>query len=158
MELTLKNVHVSKLMSEETLCFDASVYADGKRAGTVCNRGCGGPNEYHWTDEALGAAIEEWAENEVILAEDPTDPEKMMLVTFEKLDWKIGEVFDAYEERQWLKRQCRGKVLFRLKSDDDSAWRTLKLRGSDGYTPQAKQWLETRYKDELGEIANERFV
>jgi hypothetical protein len=158
MKLTLKTVNINKAMSDETLCFDATVYADGKRAGIVCNRGCGGPNEYHWADRDLGAEIEAWAEKEVIVTEDPTDPEKMMFIDFEKLDWKIDEVLDAYLDNQWLKRQCRGKVLFRLKGDDDSAWRTLKLRGSDGYTPQAKQWLEARYKDELGEIANERFV
>lgn len=45
MQITLKNVKHYESMSEETNCFEATVYIDGKKAGSVSNRGCGGPNE-----------------------------------------------------------------------------------------------------------------
>ncbi len=155
MELTLKSVNINKVMSEETLCFDATVYADGKRAGVVCNRGCGGSNEYHWADRDLGAEIEAWAEKEVIVTTDPVNPEKVMFVTFEKLDWKIGEVLDEWETRQWFKTKCRSKTLFKIKSDGDqfdpNSWRTVKGK----FTREVKAWLVQRYGDDLGEIANE---
>jgi hypothetical protein len=155
MKLTLKNVIINQRMSEETTCFSATVYADGKRAGTVCNRGCGGSNEYHWADSVLGVEIEVWAEKEVIITADPINPEKVMFVDFEKLDWKINEIIEALEEKKWFKAKCRGKVLFRLKGDDDSSWRTLKLRSGGKYTDETKAWMVKRFGDDLGEIANE---
>ena len=41
----LKNIKVHHGLSEETFCFEASVYLEGKRIGTIANRGCGGANE-----------------------------------------------------------------------------------------------------------------
>ena len=158
MELTLKTVNINQAMSDETLCFDATIYADGKRAGTVCNRGCGGSNEYHWADSVLGVEIEVWAENQVITTADPTNPEKVMFVNYEKLDWKIGEVLDEWETRQWFKTKCRSKTLFKIKSDGDqfdpNAWRTVKAV----FGPEVKAWLTDRFGDDLGEIANETRV
>lgn len=43
MKLELRNVHFSERMSDETNCFSATVYVNGKRVGEVENRGCGGP-------------------------------------------------------------------------------------------------------------------
>lgn len=34
-------------MSEETVAFNADVWVDGKKRGTVQNEGCGGPNNIH---------------------------------------------------------------------------------------------------------------
>lgn len=39
----LRNVEYSPRMSEETNCFTGMLYVDGKRVGTVTNRGQGGP-------------------------------------------------------------------------------------------------------------------
>ena len=156
MELTLKNVKVNKALSDETLCFSATIYADGKRAGTVHNHGQGGTNIYDWSPWNLGAKVEAWALDEVILTTDPTNPEKVMFVTFEKLDWKIGELLDEWETRQWFKTKCRSKTLFKIKSDGDqfdpSSWRTVK--GTFG--PEVMAWLVERFGDDLGEILNER--
>jgi len=46
MKLTLKNVKVAQFASEETTCFEATVYVDGKKFCRVSNAGKGGPNEY----------------------------------------------------------------------------------------------------------------
>lgn len=45
MQITLKNVRHYPSMSEETECFEATVYIDGKKAGEVVNRGQGGAHE-----------------------------------------------------------------------------------------------------------------
>jgi hypothetical protein len=158
MELTLKNIKTNSAMSEETVCFSATVYVDNHKIGTVVNRGHGGSNEYQWTDPMMGHVLEDWAEKEVIVTEDPTDPEKVMFVDFEKLDWKIGEIIEVHESKKWFKAKCRGKVLFRLKGDDDESWRTLKLRDGGKYTDETKAWMVKRYGDELAEIANETRV
>ena len=46
MEITLKNVKHYESMSEETYCFEASLYVDGKRVGRVSNVGQGGCHDY----------------------------------------------------------------------------------------------------------------
>jgi hypothetical protein len=45
MKITLKNVKYSAIASDETAFFTATIYVDGKREGTACNRGHGGPHE-----------------------------------------------------------------------------------------------------------------
>lgn len=47
MEITIKKLKVIKAMSEETLCFTATVYVDGKKAGTAQNRGFGGMTDVY---------------------------------------------------------------------------------------------------------------
>ena len=47
MEITLKNLKISKFMSEETTCFQATIYVDGKIAGTAQNDGHGGSTYCH---------------------------------------------------------------------------------------------------------------
>ena len=57
MNIELKNVSYNARLSEETSCFSAAVYIDGKKEGTVANRGCGGCNEYwpHALEDKLQA-------------------------------------------------------------------------------------------------------
>lgn len=47
MNIELKNIKYSNFASEETSCFDATIYIDGKKVGTVENDGQGGSNNYH---------------------------------------------------------------------------------------------------------------
>ncbi len=42
MQVTLKNLKICNFASEETICFQATVYVDGKKAGTAQNDGKGG--------------------------------------------------------------------------------------------------------------------
>ena len=46
MEITLKNVKHSEFASQETHCFEATVYVDGKRSFIVSNDGHGGCDSY----------------------------------------------------------------------------------------------------------------
>ena len=43
----LKNLKIYESMSEETTCFSATLYLDGKKVGELANRGCGGAHEVH---------------------------------------------------------------------------------------------------------------
>lgn len=47
MKIEIKNIKHAKFASQETDCFEAAVYIDGVKAGTVSNEGHGGPNSYH---------------------------------------------------------------------------------------------------------------
>lgn len=58
--VSIKGLKHSEFASRETYCFEASVYIDGKRAGTVSNEGTGGANSYApRTIEKLVEAIAE---------------------------------------------------------------------------------------------------
>lgn len=43
MKIELKNIKRAEFASEETHCFEATIYIDGKKAGTARNDGHGGP-------------------------------------------------------------------------------------------------------------------
>ena len=46
MKIELKKIDYSERMSEETNCFAADLYIDGKKCGFVRNEGIGGPTSY----------------------------------------------------------------------------------------------------------------
>lgn len=47
MIISIKNVKFSAFASQETYCFEATVYVDGKREFIASNDGQGGCNQYH---------------------------------------------------------------------------------------------------------------
>ena len=53
MNITLKNFKYSDFASQETHCYEATLYADGKKFATAQNDGHGGCDNYHATDVAL---------------------------------------------------------------------------------------------------------
>ena len=46
MKITIKNLKYASFASHETHCFEASLYIDGKKYGTVSNDGNGGPHHF----------------------------------------------------------------------------------------------------------------
>lgn len=153
MELTLRNVKIAAHLSEETTAFTATVFIDGKKAGLARNDGHGGANFVDWTDYSLAAEYKAWLEKETIVRQDLFDADKVRLIEpASRLDLIVSEALAAFEEQRWFKQQCRGKVLFRLKTDDDpESWRTVKA----AFGPEVKAWLVSRFGDNLSEIANE---
>lgn len=114
MKLTITKLKVVQAMSEETLCFCCTLLADGKEVGHVENTGKGAPNRYQWTDRGLGQQVEQWA------AAQPTE------FQFEKLDQLVDALVALEDQKKFLARQCRTKVLFRLAADKRGEWRTIK--------------------------------
>tara|TARA_Y100000004_G_C8870256_1_gene392989 strand:+ start:53 stop:520 length:468 start_codon:yes stop_codon:yes gene_type:complete len=118
--IQVKNVKIHMDMSEETLCFSASVYMNGKRVGTASNRGHGGCNDY---SDRLDRRedINEWLEEANLVWADGDE------VTFEKLDFVIGELVEDFDRQSQIKRWMRTQVLFRLRGDAEGGYRTYKL-------------------------------
>lgn len=46
MKIEVKKISHNARLSEETMCFSADLYIDGKNIGTVSNRGHGGSNDF----------------------------------------------------------------------------------------------------------------
>ena len=59
MKIELKNLKYAEFASQETHCFEASLYVDGKRIGVVANDGQGGCNGY--TPHTAWETINEYA-------------------------------------------------------------------------------------------------
>ena len=128
---TLKNIKESPGMSDETIAFSASVYLDGKRVGTARNRGNGGCNEYAIAHEHL-------QELEAI-ARDlcPED------IAYEHLDYVVIGLVTTELDRQWLKRHCRKKTLYRLPDMPEGQYRQI-LRP---YDHRVRAYIREKYPD-----------
>ena len=56
--------------SLRAMCFQCSVYWDGKKAGFAKNSGTGGETYIYWDDRALEKAATEWAEKQPKIVTD----------------------------------------------------------------------------------------
>lgn len=125
MKIELKAIKVFPSLSEETTCFSASLWINGKRVGTADNRGEGGPTNYHPVDyknpahkEAIRAA-EAWAKAQPDIVHDMsrygvesfTTP-----CTLEHIiDNLVGDYLEAEAEKAEQKKrdaQCRKWTMF----------------------------------------------
>lgn len=117
-KVELKSYKEVKSMSEETVCFQASVYIDGKKVGDVGNDGRGGPHRWTpWSAEKLvreiAVKIPRYAEFsqeqadclindlglEITLGKDVAKDIKTCLA-FEKIDGSYGRTGKVNEAMQ----------------------------------------------------------
>ena len=106
-KIELKNLKHSDFASQETYCFEASVYIDGKKAGTVSNQGCGGCHSYHpntlyqiLAKEAAKLPHHEWRLNDEVLSVAPD------------ADTIISELVTEALTAKDLKSGMRRRILF----------------------------------------------
>lgn len=105
MKIELKNVKHAAFASQETDCFQASVYIDGARAGEVSNEGHGGPNRYEpW---ALQTRINEYAKTLPSVHYHGMDLPQ-------DADTLIGDALNAHLQHKANVRLCKGKTVARL--------------------------------------------
>jgi hypothetical protein len=107
MKITLKNIKHSKFASQETLCFEASIYVDGVRRGFVENSGRGECNHEHWIDRTFGEKVYEYIKTlpEVPLPWDETE------TVSQSLDLIIDELMNDWLAGQEVKKQLRKGLL-----------------------------------------------
>jgi len=107
MEITLKNIKHSEFASQETHCFEATIYIDGKKAGQVRNDGQGGCNFYspHTIEEAINTyartlppTIYEYGGESMTIEQDA--------------DVLVGDVLTNWLIARDLKRAMNKKILF----------------------------------------------
>lgn len=120
-KIELRKVKIAKFASEETVCFQAEVWVDGKKAGMANNQGHGGPNDIY--PPALAQRIEEYAKTLPDL-ESEWGPLKM------GADLLISELVSDHQDRKDLERALKRKILYTRK-DKPMLWETRK-RGTPG--------------------------
>ena len=100
--MELKNLSHNATFSEETHCFRASVYINGKRMFSVSNRGCGGANEYSPSDFKTG---KEAFEEAMSLAREEARQYTLKKIELgEDLQWAIDAFGDGKSDEliDWL--------------------------------------------------------
>jgi len=136
--VTIKNVKHAAFASHETACFDATVYIDGKKAGTVSNDGQGAPDifEPHSLRDTLDAIASKLPPVEVFGHEMQCNSELL-----------IADLLDAELNRRTLKRQCSTKTLFRKPGEaySEGEYHTLKAK----YSPAVKAFLTGKYGSDV---------
>src|SRR5258708_524136 len=110
MKIELRNVKYAAFASQETSCFEATVYLDDAKAGTVRNDGHGGCNFYH--PHELGQRLQAYA---ATLPEEASefleDNGKPMMIQPDA-DIVIGDVLSAYMASRDLQRLLKTKIVF----------------------------------------------
>ena len=113
MKITVKNVKVAEFASEETLCFEATVYIDGVRAFTAHNDGHGGCDMYRAVSPE-GAKLldkaEEWAKSQPEIESDVGGGR--MFKYQPDLEHFVGAAVTDYRLEKAIKRKKKKGLMF----------------------------------------------
>lgn len=107
MNITLKNVKVIKSMSRETLCYTATIYVDGFKAGTCENDGSGGC--------ARSSVDPEYRHIVFVEYDVPGHERKMCFGDY--CDWLAGEEGQAKEAKKALDKFAKMGCNFAVKTE-----------------------------------------
>jgi len=145
--ITLKAFKHAKFASEETVCFEANVYANGKKIGYAQNDGRGGCTDVRTFDAKEKPLMDE------VDAYFKTLPE-------EEHSYESGGKTHTYTSQPSLEdvvygiacklETCKGVTAFRLKDMPKGQWQIIK----SAYTPKMQSYLESEYGDDLDEVMN----
>ena len=147
----LKNLKHAAVASEETHCFQATVYIDGKREGTVSNEGTGGPNTYspsslQDTLNAIAAKMPPIDMSEYGVREPLPQSDETL----------IGGIVDRMLEEKQIKRICAKSTYFRKPGETYQLgeWSTLK----SPLTPKTVEALVKKYGDQVKIVGHDVFT
>ena len=139
MKFELKNLRIVKALSEETTCFTATLWVNGRKVAQVSNRGTGGCNDWRWSDRAAEQAFTEQAK--------AAFPDQ----TFEQEDSLVARMMDRSDRIARFRRQTKTALVFRLKGDKQGVWKVLKGRT----LASLREHLRKTYGDKVERIAND---
>ncbi len=142
MKLELKSLKVNRAMSEETTCFSATLYVNGKKVAEVSNRGTGGSNDYRVLDKELYKVLTAWA------------GALQLEFKFDHLDQVIDRLIDRDQLRKDFVRGCKTQTIFLIKAPDgfgDGTFNGIKRP----FDEKIKKHLQDKYQDKLLCIVNE---
>jgi hypothetical protein len=112
MRVELRSIKYAKFASEETSCYAAKVYIDGKLAGDVRNDGQGGPD--YFNPMALEQRLNEYAKTlPPIITDYPDHDEPSKKFQYPQSAESIcGELLNQYLAAKDFDRLTKSRVLF----------------------------------------------
>lgn len=113
MQIELKNVQYNARMSDETSCYSAQIWVDGKHFCDVMNRGHGGPDEHIPVKGMAGNAMHEAIRVLNTRIKKDRGTEKMYGMEIDiDLEIVCGELLNAHLAARDLKRSLGRQFLF----------------------------------------------
>lgn len=111
MKIELRNIKYSDFASEETACYQATIYIDGKKVGEVSNSGKGGcDNIYPYEVENM---INRYAKTLPVRKLGIIDPKTgKELECDQTAETIFGELLDDFLYTKDLKKALKSKILF----------------------------------------------
>ena len=150
MNIELRNLKSVAAMSEETTCFTADIYIDGKRAGVARNSGRGEPTLLRFDDHNVARRFEQFCE-----ALPPVDislPWQPPLSVNMDAELYIDQLVETALRDRKLQRLARKSLVFRTQDQPVGEWHVL----SRAYSPEEAAELRRQHGAALVEIYNER--
>ena len=144
MEVEVKNVNVIEELSDESYCFTASLWVDGKKVGEVSNRGQGGQSDFMYDDgyphkSATHKAIKEYCETLPPMQSEYFS-EGLEYDPYILIDELVGKEYQSQQD----KKLCRGQTAYRIPNYEyESEYEYHTIEGE--YTPQIKATLINTY-------------
>ena len=141
MRLQLKNVKILESLSEETLCYSATVYVDGARTVEVSNHGHGGPDMQHRVQgsKLSVAEVNDWCKTNLPrIHADYFDGGLEQDLEM----WCHAEAERIDDERR-VKSALSRNIIARTKTGECWQW-TRKKKGQDR-TVQIREYISKKY-------------
>lgn len=112
--ITLKNIKHMESLSEETNCYSAALYVDGKKWGTVSNHGHGGCDDVH-LDAAYTYGM--LSSLEAQIKETYPSEDYQGLIIEPSLETICGDLIEEFLTIKDAKKTVSGKVTFTKDGD-----------------------------------------
>ena len=145
MKLELKNITYYKQGSQETPCYNADVYINGKKAIHVSNNGCGGSDSQYMH--------EPFTFKDLMEVQDYLH--KKSKIDHEPLEsWCWDQVYDDVDKKS-LKKELQKKYLCVVQDDykDERFLMSWKRRGKD-FDESFQKYLVAKEPDLVGKCLN----
>jgi len=123
MKIELKNIKHAAFASQETQCFEASLYINGKLRGTVSNEGYGGADRF--SDHAAEDELNAYAKT---LPPRTYEWDGKTHEFDQTADSLVQEILGEHLSRKQLQRVMRDKVVY-LK--DGKLWQTTAIKSAE---------------------------
>ena len=115
--IELKNIKHTAWMSEETHCYQATLYVDGVKWGTVSNQGHGGCDDFYGETRSDGDL--RWLNKQIAETYEPYTYEGNTLK--KDLDMVCADLVNQWLRDKDFNRAMKSKVLF-TKPDTQGVW------------------------------------
>ena len=124
--ITIKNIKHAAFASEETHCFEATIYIDNKRSLRVSNDGHGGPNQYYHTKDQTDSAFKDQFNRAIIIGERYVQEHhtrswdeyaSSWSGNSELLDWLINDLMNEHFVLKEMRNVMKKKIVLFDKKD-----------------------------------------
>lgn len=118
MDIQIKNVKHSQFASQETNCFEASVWIDGKKEGFAENSGHGGCTFVSWDNKEIRERVEAYVGTLPAVITDMENPKGEGMFTYlQSIDGIVDELLETFLYSKDLKKKLAKRVVFFQETD-----------------------------------------